>query len=87
MNNIIISRPIEKEEKPTHKLRDLISHHSNDETAFIGQCGYGPPGELYLITYECVVLVKKPNRTWSGSNCYVYVDRFVDLKIQIQEKK
>jgi len=80
MNKVIISKPTESR-KPTHRLEDLISNNS-PETAFIGQCGNGPPHELYLIAYECVALARSPNRTWSDSDCNVWVDRFVNLEIK-----
>ena len=52
-------------------------------TAFVGQCGLDEPGHtLYLITFARIIRADCPQRTWSGSNCSVIVDRYVDVEIK-----
>ena len=34
--------------------------------------------ELYLITDNLIIKLKELHRTWSGNNCYFYVEKFYD---------
>ena len=67
------------------KLRDVCKEWNDNaiRTAFIGKCGNGPSNELYLITYNSILLAKDPNSIWGTSGCNIEVIWFVDIKIEI----
>ena len=51
-------------------------------TAFVGQCGYGPEHSLYLINYSGIILADVPlHMTWASDNCQVTVERYVNITI------
>jgi hypothetical protein len=81
VNKVIREGYLDKE----YRLSDLI-HGMYDHTAFIGQCGDGPAGELYLITYSGIVLAEAPIRFWSGGDAAVLVKRFVDVEIRVLDE-
>jgi len=58
----------------------------NKETAFIGQIGTDETINLYLITYDTIVKLNDPYKTWNSPNCPVYVKQFVDLEIKAIKK-
>ncbi len=55
------------------------------DTAFIGQCGNGPDNSLYIIHESFVSLGSNPKLQWRNPNARVYVNRFVNVKITIEE--
>ena len=64
----------------------MILKNNGKETAFIGQCGYGPENEVYLITYSGIMVANNPKRCWINNDCSVYVDKFVDIEMIVREK-
>ena len=72
-------------DKTGHMLcRMLIS---SGVTAFIGTSPDSKELELYLITYDNIVLASDPSKTWSGRGNITpikfYVDRFVNIDITV----
>lgn len=68
------------------KLEKLCPHYTGHDpqcTTFIGQCGSGQENDLYLITWDRIVLLSDPVRSWSTQSCPVQVDQYVDLEIRI----
>lgn len=65
-----------------------ISHKGKEHTAFIGCWGdreevHRQIAELYLITYDEVVLASDPSQIWSHSDGTVI--RFCDVVVTIEE--
>lgn len=70
--------------KPKRNIYSAEDLKNNNQTAFIGKCGFGPEHELYLITYDGIVLATDPQRAWSYGGCSVVVEQFVDIEITIK---
>jgi len=68
-------------------VSDIIGKNfSSSHTAFIGKCGNHPSVDLFLVTYDCVVLASDPGKTWAGSLTDVWVNKWVDVRILIEEQ-
>ena len=68
-----------------YEVDDFIGKNFNDNcTAFIGECGNGEPGQLYLITHDSVSLANNPRQTWD-KHANIKVNRFVDIIIEVIE--
>lgn len=70
----------------TGSVEVFLSHFSAALSTFIGKVGDGPEGSLYLRTYNGIILLKTPARSWSGT-VLVVVERFVDLEIKILNRR
>jgi len=69
------------------------AERGDKETAFIGRI-IGHTSEtnetvnnLYLITYDTIVRLNSPRKTWNSSSCEVFVEQFVDLEIKVINKE
>jgi len=67
--------------KTTWLVQELIgTQHCGCRTAFVGNVD-NYLHKLFLVTYECIVLVENPIRTWNNKNIDVQVDFWCDLEI------
>ena len=82
MNTVIKGTRTASRKYTLRQLCDIV----HKETAFIGECGSGPPDSLYLISFGTIILASNPKITWSN-NPDIFINRFVDIEISIIEKK
>lgn len=58
----------------------VASYNATIYTAFIGSWGDHDGNDLFLITYDSVILARSPSTTWSSSDGIVV--RFCDVTIE-----
>ncbi len=69
-------------------IKDLTGGNcKSNRDAFIGCVGESEEHQVFLVTYECIVLLKEPSKTWNGRDCEVHIEKFIDLDITITERK
>lgn len=51
---------------------------------FIGKVGDGPDDDLYMATYDGVILVRNPYSSWDG-NCPVAFTRWVNVELTVHD--
>lgn len=82
MNTITLMPPVSKYEW-TGKIGDLIrGAFKSSRSAFIGNIGDNID-ELFLVSYEGIMLADTPNSTWNSKGDSIYVTRFVDVNITV----
>lgn len=67
-------------------LGDLIDdNYKQQKNAYIGSCGNGPQDSLYIVGFDRIFLAEDPENTWDDPECSVYVDKFVRIRIIVEE--
>ncbi len=84
--NKVTNSPNRKVSPEHTTLKDVCSIcRKSDRTAFIGQCGTGPPNSLYLVFYDRIALATNPlHDMWKMELCSTVVDRYVNVSITIE---
>ena len=60
-------------------------HYSQKENAFIGTVGNGPKNKIYLCSFQRIILLEDPMKTWVGK-IPITVQHFVNIKVTAWRK-
>ena len=69
------------------KLSDVTEdNYDVKKNAFVGFPGSGSR-DLYIVTYDSIILAKDPFCSWGAKDCLVCIERWVDIEITIKQEK
>ncbi len=83
LKDIAFSEPFSEHKFLPYSQRIIDRFGDTPITTFIGKCGFGPSGKLYLVSCNSIILLEEPERMWCSPTCSVIIEEVVDIEIKV----